>query len=111
MGVIKSRFGYYKSIVELWKLYEDSFREFKRILIPKGVLIFKCQDTIQDHKQYLSHLKILNLALEYDFYPKDLFVLLAKNRLIRDNLHRQQHARKYHSYFLVFINQKSLVKY
>lgn len=110
-GIIKNRFGYYKRIPELWKMYEEAIKEFKRVLEPNGILVFKCQDTVEDHKQYFSEYKIMSLALDAGFYPKDKFILLAKNRLVSPSQRIQQHARKFHSYFLVFINKKPLVQY
>ena len=47
-------------------------------------------------------------------YPsdyKDLFILLAKNRLICVTHHKQQHDRKFHSYFWVFLKSKCKVLY
>lgn len=92
-------------------MYHKSIEEFYRILKPDGVLIFKCQDTIDSCKQYLSHIEIHNKAIDCGFYAKDLFVLLAKNRIIGKTHHNQQHCRKYHSYFLVFIKQKNKIRY
>ena len=100
-GIIKSRFMYYKNIPELWAMYRGTLSEFHRVLVPGGVLVFKCQDTIESGKQYLSHVKIINMAEDMGFYSKDLFILCAHNRIISNN--RQFHARKYHSYFIVFI--------
>lgn len=110
-GVIKERFGYYKTIQELWQMYTDSLKEFYRILREKGVLIFKCQDTIDSGKQYLSEYKIIKEALKIGFYPKDIFILVAKSRVLRKNQKTQKHARKYHSYFIVFIKCKPKVNY
>jgi tRNA G10 N-methylase Trm11 len=110
-GIIKTRFGYYKNIPTLWEMYIDALEEFKRILKPNGILIFKCQDSIESGKQYLSEFKIIKEALEIGFYPKDKFILLAKNRLMSPNMKVQKHARKFHCYFLVFINKESSVKY
>ena len=111
-GIIRTRFGSYKDIQnELWGMYHKALREFHRILKFDGVLVFKCQDTISSSKQYLSHVEIINVAIKLGFYPKDLFILLAKSRLMSPNMRIQQHARKFHSYFLVFIKQESSVKY
>lgn len=110
-GVIKSRFGYYKTPESLWSMYLTALIEFMRILKPNGVLIFKCQDMVSSSLQYISHVEIHNMAVKAGLYPKDLFILLAKNRLISPNQRNQQHSRKYHSYFLVFIKQESKVKY
>ena len=111
-GIIKERFGYYRNVQhELWGMYRSALEEFHRILRPDGVLVFKCQDTIESSKQYLSHVEIINYAIHLGFYPKDIFILLAKNRIISPNQYKQQHARKFHSYFLVFLKTPSKVKY
>lgn len=110
-NIISSRFSSFESPKKLWDFYEESLREFHRILKDKGVLIFKCQDTVSGGKQYLSHIFIINKAIEIGFYPKDLFILGAKNRLNSGKIKKQQHARKFHSYFLVFIKEKSKVNY
>ena len=111
-GIITNRFGYYRNIQhELWPMYRKALKEFYRILKPNGVLVFKCQDVIDSCKQYFSHVEIINYAISLGFYPKDLFVLLAKNRLMSPNQYKQQHARKFHCYFLVFIKQKIPVQY
>lgn len=110
-GIIRGRFGFLRNAPLLWEMYKDSLTEFYRILAPSGVLIFKCQDTIDSGKQYLSHVKIITEAAKLGFYPKDLFVLLAKNRLVSPGQRVQQHCREFHSYFLVFIKERSKVDY
>jgi len=101
-SIITNRFGHLKGIDALFEFYDDSLQEMYRILKPDGVLVFKCQDTCYSGKQYLSHIKIVNSAVNCGFYARDLFVLLAKNRVIAPWHWNQKHARKFHSYFLVF---------
>jgi hypothetical protein len=106
------RFGWYASEKELFAFYKESLIEFKRILEPKGVLIFKCQDKVSGGKQYMSHNFIIKCAEELGFYTKDLFVLLSKNRMVpKWQTLNQQHARKFHSYFLVFENAGKSISY
>ena len=102
-NIINKRFGVYPSEQELHQFYIDSLKEAYRILADKGILIFKCQDKISSGKQYMSHCFIHDEAVKVGFYPKDMFVLLAKNRLVADwQLKNQKNARKFHSYFWVF---------
>lgn len=110
-GIIKERFGIYKNIPTLWEMYIGALKEFYRVLEAGGVLIFKCQDTIESSKQYLSEYKIIKEAIRIGYYPKDKFILLAKSRLVSPSQRNQQHARKFHSYFLVFVKQKCRVDY
>ena len=111
-GVIINRFGSFKNVSEeLWEMYHKALDEFYRILKINGILAFKCQDSVDSGKQCLSHIEIINYACSLGFYPKDLFVLLAKQRLIGKHHHNQQHARKFHSYFIVFLKQKCPIKY
>lgn len=111
-GIINKRFGYYRNVQhELWDMYHEALKEFYRILKEDGVLVFKCQDTIDSCKQYFSHVEIINYATMLGFYPKDLFVLLAKHRIIGKTHRNQQHSRKFHSYFLVLIKKRNPVWY
>jgi tRNA G10 N-methylase Trm11 len=99
---LNKRFGVSNSEQELQDLYRDSMKEFHRILKKNGILIFKCQDKVSSGKQYWSHCWIYEQAQEW-FTVEDLFILLAKNRLVADwQLRNQKHARKFHCYFWVF---------
>lgn len=111
-SIMCERFGTYSNIQnDLWGMYHKSLKEFYRILKQDGILIFKCQDIVSCGLQFLSHVEIINRALEIGFYPKDIFVLTANNRMNRWSGKKQQHARKFHCYFIVFIKQKCMVKY
>lgn len=102
-NIINKRFGVYPSESELHQFYVDSIKEAYRVLNDNGILIFKCQDKISSGKQYMSHCFIHNAAVSIGFYPKDLFILLAKNRIIANwQAKNQKNARKFHSYFWVF---------
>lgn len=100
-GTMGKRFGGFRYMKDVWYFYEKSIIEFKRILKKKGMIAFKCQDTISSGKQHWSHVFIINMAEKHGFYVKDLFINVAKNRMIGHNCHNQKHARKYHSYWLV----------
>jgi len=101
-NAINKRFGVFPNERELHTFYINTMREAYRVLKDNGILIFKCQDKISSSKQYMSHCFIWSEAIKAGFYPKDLFILLAKNRLVADwQLKNQKHARKFHSYFWV----------
>ena len=104
-GIIGERFHGFRYVSDLWEWYDKCLLEFHRVLKKNGVLIFKCQDTVSSGKQHLSHVHIINKAEELGFYSKDLFILTAKNRIIGHNHQVQKHARKFHSYFLVFVKK------
>lgn len=84
-------------------LYFKAGREAHRVLRDEGVLIVKCQDEVSANRQYLTHVEIINEFVTYGFYCKDLFVVMRTNRPVIARLKKQEHARKNHSYFLVFI--------
>ena len=109
---INKRFGVYPDEKSLHRCYVDMLREAHRVLKNNGILIFKCQDKVSSGKQYLSHVFIINKAVETGFYPKDLFILLARSRLTADwQKQHQIHARKYHCYFLVFQKNDRKIQY
>lgn len=101
-NIINKRFSVFPSEKELFQFYIDSIKEFYRVLQNNGILVVKIQDKVSSGKQYLSHNFIINEAEKIGFYCEDLFVLIAKNRIIANWQRNQKHARKFHSYFLVF---------
>lgn len=106
------RFGYYPNERELHRFYREALREAHRVLLNEGILIVKCQDKISSGKQYLSHVYLLNCAIEQGFYPEDIFVLIAKSRLTADwQAKNQKHSRKFHSYFIVLRKSNTRIQY
>jgi DNA methylase len=85
-------------------LYFRAGREARRVLRKGGVLIVKCQDEVSANQQWLTHVEIINEYAQLGFYAKDLFVVVRLNKPAMSRVVRQEHARKNHSYFLVFVN-------
>ena len=65
----------------------------------------ECQDFEYGRKNYIILNYLLNMARDLNFKVLDLFILLSKTRATR--IKNQQHARKYHSYFIVFKKGKT----
>lgn len=105
-GIIGKRFHGFRYMSDVWNLYELCLVEFYRVLKKDGILIFKCQDTVSSGKQFWSHVHVINEAERIGFKLLDLFVLVVKNRIVGHNHTNQKHARKFHSYFLVFKKAK-----
>jgi hypothetical protein len=84
-------------------LYYKAGHEAGRVLKPNGVMIVKCQDEVSANRQWLTHVEIINYYEGLGFYCKDLFVIVRQNKAVVARLLKQVHARKNHSYFLVFI--------
>ena len=83
--------------------YIQAGKEAYRVLRDNGVLIVKCQDAVSANRQHLTHVQIVVEYQKMGFYAKDLFVLVRKNRPAVSRIKKQVHARKNHSYFLVFV--------
>jgi tRNA G10 N-methylase Trm11 len=87
-------------------LYFRAGREAYRVLREEGVLIVKCQDEVSSNRQRLTHVEIINEYAAFGFYCRDLFVVVRLNQPGVSRLKKQVHARKNHSYFLVFVKTK-----
>ncbi len=85
---------YFRAAAEAW-----------RVLRNKGILIVKCQDEVSANKQWLTHVEIINELERMGYYTKDLFVIVRPNKPGVSRIKRQVHARKNHSYFLVFVKK------
>jgi len=77
--------------------------EAYRVLKQFGILIVKCQDEVSANTQHMTHIEIINEYKTMGFYAKDLFVVVRSNKPGASRIIRQEHARKNHSYFLVFV--------
>ncbi len=86
-------------------MYFRAGSEAYRVLRKGGVLIVKCQDEVSAGKQWFTHIEIINEYGDMGFYAKDLFVVVRRNKPAVSRLKNQIHARKNHSYFLVFIKK------
>jgi len=91
-------------------LYLRAGAQALRVLRPGGVLIVKCQDEVSANKQRLTHVEIITGYEDAGFYCKDLFVLVRNNAPAVSRLVKQVHARKNHSYFLVFEKPRGRAK-
>ena len=102
-----ARFGGYYRYDELESHYRGTLSEAWRVLKTGGVMVFKCQDVIHNHRMHCTHVNVVNWAEYEGFRLLDLFILPAKSRMPGPQKGVQRHARVFHSYFLVFIKQNS----
>ena len=85
------------------ELYKEGGREAHRVLRDSGVFIVKCQDEVSANRQNLTHVEVITAYADMGFFCKDLFVVVRPNKPGMSRLLKQAHARKNHSYFLVFV--------
>lgn len=90
---------YHGAVVDL---YIRGGREAYRVLRDNGIFIVKCQDEVSANRQWLTHVELVNAYEKMGFYTRDLFVVVRTNRPVVTRLLKQVHARKNHSYFIVF---------
>ena len=84
------------------EMYFQGSIEALRVIKNKGIFIVKCQDAVSANKQHMTHVEIINFCRKIGFYAKDLFVLVRHGKASASTIRTQKHARKNHSYFLVF---------
>ena len=96
---------WHEAVIEF---YEEALEEADRVTKDKGLIIVKCQDEVCANKQRLTHVEIITYAESMGLYCKDIVVIVRANKPVVSRIIKQQHARKNHSYFLVFqkINKK-----
>lgn len=112
-SIIAKRFTGYQTFDELKKNYFNTLSELYRVTQEGGLVVVKSQDTVSGGKNHFTHVMVMNMALQLGFYPRDLFILTAKGRIhsFGAKWHKQEHARKHHSYFWVFEKIKPRVNY
>ena len=90
---------YHEAVLDL---YRDAGREAYRVLKDRGVLVVKCQDEVCSNRQRFTHVEIMRMYDDLGYVAEDLFVVMRNNRPGVSRAIRQIHARKNHSYFLIF---------
>lgn len=90
---------YHEAVLDL---YFRAGAEAWRVLKSGGIYIVKCQDEVCACQQRLTHVEIINHLTEKLFVAEDLFVLVRNNKPGVSRIIQQRHARKNHSYFVVF---------
>ena len=96
---------YHEAVLDL---YFRTAREAWRVLKREGIFVVKCQDEVCANKQRLTHIEITVAFEKYGFITEDLFVVVRKNKPGISRLkNKQQHARKNHSYFMVYRKAKA----
>lgn len=95
---------YHEAVLDL---YYRAGNEARRVLRDGGILIVKCQDEVCAGKQRLTHVEIVVEYARYGFVAEDCFVLMRTNRPGVSRILKQQHARKNHSYFMVFRKKRA----
>ncbi len=101
-SIMAKRFGGYYTYDELEDHYIHSISEFYRKLERNGVLVFKCQDIVHNHRLHPTHIKVVLWAESEGFRLTDSFVLVADRRMPVGQGRTQRHARIAHCHFLVF---------
>jgi hypothetical protein len=90
---------YHEAVLDL---YFRAAKEAYRVLRREGMYIVKCGDEVCSNQQRLTHVEVINKLSKFGFVAEDLFVLMRLNRPGVSSSLRQAHARKNHSYFIVF---------
>ena len=112
-SIIAKRFEGYINYDDLMENYYKTLKELHRVCEKDGLVVMKCQDTVSGGKNHFTHSMIMNMAMDIGFYPRDLFILHNKVRInsFGTKWTKQEHARKYHSYFIILQKTKPKVKY
>lgn len=91
---------YHQAVLDL---YFEAGQEAARVLGDEGTFVVKVQDEVSANTQHLTHVEITNFyEEELGFYTKDLFVVVRPNTPSVSGMDEQVHARKNHSYFMVY---------
>ena len=106
-NIISKRFHYYYPVSELYRSYYHWISEAARVLKDDGICVFKLQPTISGGVNHQIDAFSMLAAQECGMEVEDMWLLLAKTRIISGKVKTQQHARKYHSNFFVFKKPKS----
>jgi hypothetical protein len=99
---------YHEAVLDL---YFSAATEANRVLRNEGIYIVKCADEVCANQQRLTHVEIINELTNNGFVIEDIFIVVRTNRPGVSRVIRQLHARKNHSYFLVFRKSNGKIRW
>lgn len=102
-NVASSSKKYHEAVLDLYYTAAD---EAKRVLRPDGIYIVKCMDEVCANQQRLTHVELINELESKGFVAQDLFIVVRNHVPGVSRVVKQVHARKNHSYFVVFRKPK-----
>lgn len=88
-------------------LYPPFLREAKRILKPRGLLLAKITDMVNNHRSKWAHCDFMRMAGEVGFTVCDLIVKIRKGPMSSSKWQNAFHARKRHCFWVVCRNSDS----
>ena len=100
-SLIINRFDCFEDDKELYTTNDYMLELSYRVLVKNGLLILKTMDVNSPYGQIWVSNYVCNKAVELGFDLVDKFILTSPHRHVFYK-GEQRHARKYHSYFLVF---------
>lgn len=105
--VLHKRFSGFYPVQELFETYYFFLKESYRVLAKDGYLIWKTQNSVSGHKQINTPEMSWFFGESIGFDMVDKFVLTSEARILSGKHSKQQHSRRFESYFLVFKKSQS----
>lgn len=101
-SMMADRFNSFHTVRELYDTNKSILQHVYSKLSKGGILVFKTMDIIYGGVQHWICNYVQNTAQEIGLKMVDMFILSARTKVLTNVNKNQRHARKFHSYFLVF---------
>jgi DNA modification methylase len=85
-------------------LYPPFLKQAKRVLKPKGLLLAKITDMVNNHRSKWAHCDFMRMAEEAGFTVCDLIVKIRVGPMLSNKWQNAHHARKRHCFWIVCRN-------
>ncbi len=83
-------------------MFSPFVREAYRVLAPEGILFCKITDYVHNHRLQWAHIDLVQAAAAVGFVACDCIVKIRKGPIVDPKWQTAHHARRRHSYWLVF---------
>lgn len=82
-------------------LYPPFLQQAKRVLKPRGLLLAKITDMVNNHKSKWPHVDFIRMAEEAGFTVCDLIVKVRTGPMVSNKWKEAHHARKRHCFWII----------
>jgi hypothetical protein len=86
-------------------LYPPFLKQAKRVLKPRGILLAKITDMVNNHRSKWAHCDFMRMAEEAGFTVCDLIVKVRTGPMLSNKWQNAHHARKRHCFWIICRNE------
>jgi hypothetical protein len=91
-------------------LYPPFLKQAKRVLKPKGLLLARITDMVNNHRSRWPHCDLMQMAEDAEFMVGDPIIKIRNGPTVSNKCENAHHARMRHCFWIICRNEDNCEK-